>query len=227
MPGPSADYRGHNRPPDDQHHRAGNHVGGENRRRRPIFTYFGADGVQITARLQHPRNVRSVQVSFQTFVSGGHGFEGDAQAVTRGSNYRIIKEWMTELLALLSVEKEGDGFMKRLAENLKKQDGAAMVVAIGAIAIMINLGTLATFMEINSIKTVSHDFRLTEASSIAQAGVDNAISVTLANYYNICADGFPSMKPRSPPYGRCCTGSDGQPWSHCWNLPGLDTTGPR
>ena len=50
---------------------------------RPIFTYFGADGVQITAPVTTPRNVRSVQVSFQTFVSGGHGFEGDAQAVTR------------------------------------------------------------------------------------------------------------------------------------------------
>ena len=108
---------------------------------------------------------------------------------------------MTELLALLSVEKEGDGFMKRLAENLKKQDGAAMVVAIGAIAIMIILGTLVTFMEINSIKTVSHDFRLTEASSIAQAGVDNAISVTLANYYNIYKDGVPIDETPFPPYG--------------------------
>ncbi len=65
-----------------------------------------------------------------------------------------------------------------------------MVVAIGAVSIMIILGTLVTVMEMNTSKTASNDRSLTEASNLAQAGVDNAISVTLANFYSIYPGGI-------------------------------------
>ncbi len=55
---------------------------------RPIFTYFGESGAQIipdpvTLRIAVPRNVRSIQVSFQTNVNGGHGSVEPSQALTQ------------------------------------------------------------------------------------------------------------------------------------------------
>jgi len=71
------------------------------------------------------------------------------------------------------------------------QDGAALIMAIGVIMVMLITGTLVVSISMNRARTVSHDQQLTEAESIAEAGADEAINVTLGNYASVYRLGIP------------------------------------
>jgi hypothetical protein len=58
---------------------------------------------------------------------------------------------------------------------------------------MIIIGITVTALALNGHSTVSHDIRVSEAQNIAEAGADDAIAVTLANYDDIYPGGsYPS-----------------------------------
>ncbi|MBI5871239.1 MAG: pilus assembly PilX N-terminal domain-containing protein [Actinobacteria bacterium] len=76
--------------------------------------------------------------------------------------------------------------MKKLQQS---QDGAALVVALGVISIMIIIGLMVTALSMSSTKTVSHDQRQTIGQNVAEAAVDDAIAVTLANFWSIYPTG--------------------------------------
>jgi hypothetical protein len=72
---------------------------------------------------------------------------------------------------------------------MKKQDGAALVVALGVISIMIIIGLMVTALSMSSTKTVSHDQRQTVGQNVAEAAIDDAIAVTLANFWSVYPTG--------------------------------------
>ena len=83
-----------------------------------------------------------------------------------------------------------------MSGNLKRtffrQDGAALIMALGVIMIMMITGALLVNITTNRDKTLSYDKQLTQSGGIAQAGVDEAISVTVGNYATIYHAGVPS-----------------------------------
>lgn len=74
--------------------------------------------------------------------------------------------------------------------KLKNEVGAALVVALGVLSIMIIIAVMVTALSMNSSKTVGHDTRITEAQNLAEAGVDDVIAVTLANFDEIYPGGY-------------------------------------
>ncbi|MHB8159736.1 MAG: pilus assembly PilX family protein [Thermoleophilia bacterium] len=79
--------------------------------------------------------------------------------------------------------------MRSLIRLMKGQEGAALVVTLGVISIMLIIGVMVTSMSVNSVKTVNHDQQQTMGQNIAEAGVDDAIAVTLANYLSVYPGG--------------------------------------
>lgn len=89
--------------------------------------------------------------------------------------------------------------MRLRMSAIKRQEGSTLVIAIGAVSVMVIVGILVTVMAINTHKAVSHDKRQTEARNIAEAGIDDAIAVTLANYWTIYPHGaIPVGTPQEP-----------------------------
>lgn len=72
------------------------------------------------------------------------------------------------------------------------EDGAALIVTLGVIMIMMATGVVVVSMTVNRDKTVTHDRQLSEAESVAEAGADEAINVTLGNYASVYQSGIPS-----------------------------------
>lgn len=79
--------------------------------------------------------------------------------------------------------------MSQMKKLLQSQDGAALVVALGVISIMIIIGLMVTALSMSSTKTVSHDQRQTIGQNVAEAAVDDAIAVTLANFWSVYPSG--------------------------------------
>jgi len=77
--------------------------------------------------------------------------------------------------------------------DIRKEGGAALVMALGVMTIMIIIGVLVVTLSINATKTVGHDIRITEAQNVAEAGVDEAIAVTLANYTEVYPSGVATV----------------------------------
>jgi hypothetical protein len=73
--------------------------------------------------------------------------------------------------------------------DIKNDAGAALIIALGVMSIMIIIGITVTALAINSNSTVTHDIKLTEAQNIAEAGVEDVIEVTLQNYDDIYPNG--------------------------------------
>ena len=77
--------------------------------------------------------------------------------------------------------------------DIRNEGGAALIIALGVMSIMIIIGITVTALALNSNRTVAHDIRLTEAQNVAEAGVDDAIAVTLSNYNDLYPGGsYPS-----------------------------------
>lgn len=72
--------------------------------------------------------------------------------------------------------------MKKIGDLLKREDGIALILAIGTILIMIIIGTVILMNVRNSSSTVFHDREQTQAVNVADAGIDNAIATTIANF---------------------------------------------
>lgn len=72
---------------------------------------------------------------------------------------------------------------------LKDECGSALIVALGVIMVMMIIGALVVSIAINRDRTVAHDRQLTESESVAEAGVDEAIQVTLSNFNSVYRDG--------------------------------------
>lgn len=79
--------------------------------------------------------------------------------------------------------------MSWLKKLMQGQDGAALVVALGVISIMIIIGMMVTAISLSSTRTVSHDQRQTVGQNVAEAAVDDAIAVTLANFWSVYPTG--------------------------------------
>ncbi|MCL4472505.1 MAG: pilus assembly PilX N-terminal domain-containing protein [Actinobacteria bacterium] len=79
--------------------------------------------------------------------------------------------------------------MEKMIENIRKilssEAGAALIVALGVVMVMMIIGALVVSIAINRDKTVAHDRQLTEAESVAEAGIDEAIQVTLSNFDSV------------------------------------------
>ncbi|MHB9053432.1 MAG: hypothetical protein ACYC5F_05530 [Thermoleophilia bacterium] len=79
--------------------------------------------------------------------------------------------------------------MEKMIENIRKilssEAGAALIVALGVVMVMMIIGALVVSIALNRDKTVSHDRQLTEAESVAEAGIDEAIQVTLSNFNSV------------------------------------------
>lgn len=77
--------------------------------------------------------------------------------------------------------------------ELRDEGGAALIIALGVLSIMVIIGITVTAVTLNSTKTVSHDIRISEAQNVAEAGVDDAIALTLENYSDVYPGGvFPT-----------------------------------
>ncbi len=89
--------------------------------------------------------------------------------------------------------------MLKLREIHRKQEGVAMVMVLGVVTILVLLGTLTVAVSMNSTKVVNHDSQKTEADNVAQAAIDDAIAVTLANYNETFIGGnIPQATPDKP-----------------------------
>jgi len=74
------------------------------------------------------------------------------------------------------------------------EGGAALIIAICVIMIMMIIGGTVMSMSLNSDKTVALDRHITMAQNVAEAGVDDVIAVTVANYNSIYGSGhYPTM----------------------------------
>ena len=83
-------------------------------------------------------------------------------------------------------------------KKIQEQSGAALIVVIGIISVMVIISVTVTAISINSDKTVAHDKRQTEARNVAEAGIDDAISMTIANYQAIYGSGIPGPTDANP-----------------------------
>ena len=72
--------------------------------------------------------------------------------------------------------------MKKMGDMLKREDGIALILAIGTILIMIIIGTVILMNVRSSSSTAFHDREQTQAVNVADAGIDNAIATTIANF---------------------------------------------
>ena len=71
----------------------------------------------------------------------------------------------------------------------KDERGAALIIALMILSLMLVIGTTVVAMSLNSEKTVGRDQRITMALNVAEAGVDDAISATIANFYTVYPGG--------------------------------------
>ncbi len=91
--------------------------------------------------------------------------------------------------------------MKRIAGIKTEQTGAALIIAIGVMSIMLVVAVMVTAISINSNKTVSHDKRQTEARNVAEAGIDDAISYTISNFNTVYPGGAIPVGTSANPNG--------------------------
>lgn len=73
--------------------------------------------------------------------------------------------------------------------NLRHEGGAALIIALGVMSIMVIIGITVAAISLNSTRTVSHDIRVSEAQNVAEAGVDDVIALTLENYGDVYPGG--------------------------------------
>ncbi len=72
--------------------------------------------------------------------------------------------------------------VKKIFQTWKRENGMALIVALGVVSIMLIVGVLILSKVKNTDATVSHDRLQTTAVNVAEAGVDNAIATTIANF---------------------------------------------
>lgn len=72
--------------------------------------------------------------------------------------------------------------VKKIYQTWKRENGMALIVALGVVSIMLIVGVLILSKVKNTDATVSHDRLQTTAVNVAEAGVDNAIATTIANF---------------------------------------------
>ncbi|MDO8735879.1 MAG: pilus assembly PilX N-terminal domain-containing protein [Thermoleophilia bacterium] len=76
----------------------------------------------------------------------------------------------------------------------KDERGAALIIAMAILSVMMIIGITTVSMSLNSEKTVGHDQKITMAQNVAEAGVDDVIAVTMANFASIYPNGnYPTM----------------------------------
>ncbi len=73
--------------------------------------------------------------------------------------------------------------------DIRNEGGAALIIALGVMSILVIIGITVTAISMNSTKTVARDIRLTEAQNIAEGGVEDTIEVTLNNYDDVFPGG--------------------------------------
>ena len=100
--------------------------------------------------------------------------------------------------------------MKKIGDLLKREDGIALILAIGTILIMIIIGTVILMNVRNSSSTVFHDREQTQAVNVADAGIDNAIATMIANYGYYFPGGVVPSPPTNSPDGKPVYDSDQQ-----------------
>ena len=79
--------------------------------------------------------------------------------------------------------------MGQIRKLIRDQEGVALIVALGAISIMVIIGVIVAALTMHNQKTVSHDKQQTAGQNIAEAGIDDAIAITRANYYSVYPNG--------------------------------------
>ncbi|MHB1390773.1 MAG: pilus assembly PilX family protein [Thermoleophilia bacterium] len=79
--------------------------------------------------------------------------------------------------------------MDSLIKLGKDEQGMALVIAIAVMSLMMIIGITTVTMALNSETTVAHDKNITVAQNFAEAGVDDVIAVTVANYSTIYPNG--------------------------------------
>ncbi|MFA5801872.1 MAG: PilX N-terminal domain-containing pilus assembly protein [Thermoleophilia bacterium] len=67
--------------------------------------------------------------------------------------------------------------------------GAALIIALAILSLMLVIGTTVVTLSMNSEKTVGNDQRISMAQNVAESGVDDVIAVTVANYYTVYPGG--------------------------------------
>lgn len=65
----------------------------------------------------------------------------------------------------------------------REEEGAALIIAISVVFIMIIIGGTAVTLTLNTEKTVGLDKKVTMSQNVAEAGIDDVIAVTVAGYY--------------------------------------------
>ena len=66
--------------------------------------------------------------------------------------------------------------MGQIRKLIRDQEGVALIVALGAISIMVIIGVIVAALTMNNQKTVSHDKQQTAGRNIAEVGIDDAIA---------------------------------------------------